>query len=160
MAHDDENLYIAFACDDEKMAERRVTRDNQVRYDELWPTGEDLVEVVLDPSGKAVDPGELFHVVVKANGAVITQQGVPCLSQVARCEDWPARVTAAVDDQSRPGRWNAEIRIPLASLGPRASFCGVNFGRLIPRLGEYGSWSGARRHLYSPVTLGNMYLPK
>ncbi|HOW69191.1 MAG TPA: DUF4091 domain-containing protein [Phycisphaerae bacterium] len=160
VAHDDEHLYIAFACDDDKMAERRLTRDNQVRYDGLWPTGEDLVEVVLDPSGKVVDPGELFHVVIKANGAVITQQGVPCLAPVARCEDWPARVTAAVDDQSRSGRWSVEIRIPLASLGPRAAFCGINFGRFISRLGEYGSWSGARRHLYAPVTLGNMYLPK
>lgn len=159
VAHHDEHLYMAFACDDDKMADRRVTRDNQVRYDELWPTGEDLVEVVLDPRGQAVDSGDLFHVVVKANGAVVTQQGVPCLAQVARCEDWPALVTAAVDDQSRPGGWTVEIRIPLASLGPRASFCGVNFGRFIPRLGEYGSWSGARRHLYSPVSLGNMYLP-
>ncbi len=159
VTHDAEALYLGFYCEDDRLAERRVAWDNHVRYDELWPTGDDLVEVLLDPTGRAVDPGALLHIVVKANGAVLTERGLGCLSDVAPHGDWPANVLAAVDDRSHPDRWTVEIRIPLAALDSRAEILGVNFARFLPRLGEYSSWSAARRHLYSPVTLGNLHLP-
>jgi len=159
VAHDRDFLYVAFHCADDHLAERRVARDNVVHYDELWPVGDDLVEVLLDPTGRAVHSGDLLHIVVKANGAVVTERGVPCLAQVAGHSAWPANVIAAVDEQAHPDRWTVEIRIPLRSLGARAEVCGINFARFQPRLGEYASWSGARRHLYAPATLGNLRLP-
>ncbi len=159
VTHDAEALYLGFYCADDRLAERQVTWDNRVRYDELWPTGDDLVEVVLDPTGRAAGPGSLLHVVVKANGAVLTERGVACLADVAPHAHWPAGVVAAVDDRSHPDRWTVEIRIPLSALDSPEAMMGVNFARFMPRLGEYSSWSGARRHLYSPVTLGNLYLP-
>jgi hypothetical protein len=155
---DREYLYIGFNCADDRLSERVVSRSNTVRYEDLWPVGEDLVEVVLDPTGRAVDPGELLHIVVKANGAVISERGTPCLAGVARHSGWPAGVTAALDDTALPDRWTVEIRIPLAALGNPATTWGVNFGRFQARLGEYSSWSGARRYLYSPASLGNMRL--
>jgi len=97
--------------------------------------------------------------VVKANGAVVSERGVPCLAPVAACSAWPANVIAAVGEQTHPDGWTVEIRIPLSSLGERAAVCGFNVARYQPRLGEYASWSGARRHLYSPRTLGNLRLP-
>jgi hypothetical protein len=72
--------------------------------------------------------------------------------------DWPAKAVAAVDDHSHPDRWTVEIRLPIESIGKHPEIFGVNFGRYLPRLGEYSSWSGARRYLYSPASLGNMRL--
>lgn len=159
VGHDQDNLYIAFNCRDDRLHERTITRNNLVFYDELWPTGEDLVEVVLAPDSRAVDAGDLFHIVVKANGAVITERGVACLAEVAGNEPWPAGISAAVDDQSQGDRWTVEIKIPLTSLGRREALWGINFARYHSLHGEYGSWSAARRYLYNPVTLGNIYLP-
>ena len=156
VAHDSDYLYVAFHCEDDHLTERRVARDNVVHYDELWPVSDDLVEVLLDPTGQAVHAGDLLHIVVKANGAVVSERGVPCLAQVAGHSAWPANVIAAVDEKTHPDRWTVEIRIPRRSLGERVEVCGINFARFQPRLGEYASWSRARRHLYSPVTLGNL----
>jgi hypothetical protein len=158
VCHDKQYLYIAFNCEDNRMSERTITRSNYVRYDDLWPVGEDLVEVVLDPTGKAVDPGDLLHIVVKANGAVISEQGFPCLNRVASHARWTGEVIAAIDDESQPDRWTVEIRIPLSALDERADVLGINFARFHTRLGEYSSWSGARSHLYTPTALGNMRL--
>lgn len=160
VACDDEFLYVAFFCKDDHLAERQIARDNFVHYDELWPTGDDLVEVVLDPSAGAAGPGDLLHIVVKSNGAVVCERGVPALARVAPCADWPAKVIAAVDDRSHADRWTTEIRIPRAALGKHPEVFGINFGRYLPRLGEYSSWSAARRYLYSPASLGNIRLPK
>ncbi|MBI4581663.1 MAG: hypothetical protein HY718_18350, partial [Planctomycetes bacterium] len=148
----------AFNCQDNQLAARIITRSNQVTYDDLWPAGEDVIEIVLDPTGVGVVPQDLLHIAVKANGAVITERGAPCLMRVGGHADWAGGVTAAIDDQSQPDRWTAEIRIPLASLGRPAPIFGINFARYQARLGEYSTWSGARRYLYSPVSLGNIQL--
>jgi hypothetical protein len=87
---------------------------------------------------------------------VISEQGVPCLSSVARYSDWPAGLEARLDDTTQKDRWTVEIRIPLKALAGKPGVWGVNFGRFNARLGEYSSWSGARRYLYSPASLGNM----
>lgn len=156
VCNDSNYLYIGFNCSDDRPEARVRSRGNAVRYDELWPTGEDLIEVVLDPTHRAVDAGDLLHFVVKSNGAVISERGAPCLAAVARYSDWPAGVEAAIDDTLHPDRWTVEMRIPIRALAGRPGIWGVNFGRYLDRLGEYSSWSGARRHLYSPASLGNL----
>ncbi len=55
--------------------------------------------------------------------------------------------------------WTLELRLPLASLGPRAAEGGIwgfNLTRLDARRGEYSSWSATRRHCYSPQSMGNL----
>ncbi len=158
VGHHGQDLYLAFNCRDDHPGGRSVSRSNQVRYDDLWPVGEDLVEVLLDPTGRAVSAGELLHIVVKANGAVIAERGAACLRVLGQHGDWPARIAAAVDDRASSNAWTVEIRIPMAALGPHEPLMGVNFGRFHAGLGEYSSWSGARRQLYSPSSLGNMRL--
>ena len=158
VGHDGRDLYLAFNCRDDHPGGRSVSRSNQVQYDDLWPAGEDLVEVLLDPTGRAVSAGDLLHIVVKANGAVIAERGAACLRPLGQHGDWPARIAAAVDDRPSSNAWTVEIRVPLEGLGPRESLMGVNFGRFHAGLGEYSSWSGARRQLYSPASLGNMRL--
>ncbi len=156
--NDDDALYIAFNCTENDLAGRRITRSNYVRYDDLWPVGEDVLEIVIDPTGKAVGPGDLLHVIVKANGAVIAEKGVQCLDRVAPVSQWASGITAAVDDRARPDSWTCELRIPLASLGKRGDVIGINFARFDARRGEYSSWAACRSHIYSPITLGNMQL--
>lgn len=160
VGQDREYLHIAFNCADDRLEERQVTRNNFILYDELWPTGEDLIEVVLDPGPRAIDAGDLFHIIVKANGAVISERGIPCLAEVAPHAPWSAGITAAVDDQMQDGRWTVEIRIPLAALHRSSAVWGINFARYHARSGEYGSWSAARRYLYNPYTLGNIHLAR
>ena len=157
---DREYLYIGFNCEDDQEDDQGVSRTNYVRYDGLWPVGEDLVEVVLDPKGRAVGPGDLLHVLVKANGAVITERGAKCLELVAPHEAWDGDVAAAVDDRPDTGRWTVEIRIPLTSLGERGQVWGVNFARFEARRGEYSSWSAVPSNLFNPVTLGNLLVPR
>lgn len=156
--NDDDALYVAFNCTENDLAARQISRSNYVRYDDLWPVGEDLVEIVLDPTGQAVGPGDLYHIIVKANGAVVAEKGIQCLDRVAPASPWASGITAAVDDQFRPGCWTVEIRIPLDSLGKRGDVIGANFARLDARRGEYSSWTACRSHIYSPITLGNMQL--
>jgi len=158
VGRDNDYLYIAFNCQDDRLNERLISQSNRVLYDELWPAGEDLIEVVLDPSGEAVVPADLLHITVKANGAVVTERGAPCLARIGGHGDWPGEVVAAIDDRSQPNRWTAEIRIPLRSLGKIAPIWGINFARYQARLGEYSTWSAARRYLYSPSSLGNIQL--
>jgi len=155
---DNDYLYLAFNCQDTRMADRIITQSNRVQYDDLWPAGEDLIEIVMDPTGEAVVPQDLLHVAVKANGAVITERGAACLARIGGHGDWSGEVVAAIDDRSQPDRWTAEIRIPLRSLGKLAPTWGINFARFNARLGEYSSWSAARRYLYSPASLGNIQL--
>ncbi len=156
--NDEDALYIAFSCTENDLAGRQITRSNYVRYDDLWPVGEDLVEIVIDPTGQAVGPGDLLHVIVKANGAVIAEKGVQCLGRVAPVSQWASGIRAAVDDQARPDSWTCELRIPLASLGKLGDVFGINFARFDARRGEYSAWTACRSHIYSPITLGNMQL--
>lgn len=158
VCHDAEYLYVAFNCEDDANAPRHVTRSNAVAYDGLWPTGEDVLEIIIDPTGRALAPGDVLHILLKMNGVVITEHGAPCLTPVAPCSPWTSGVIGAVDERSHAHRRTAEIRIPVKSLGPLAPIFGINFARYTARLGEYASWSGARRYLYSPVTLGNIRL--
>ncbi len=156
IARDATHLYLGFRCTDDESGKRVISRSNTVQYDGLWPTGEDLLEVILDPTGGALSPGDLYHIVLKANGAVVTEKGFPCLATVAPRSDWPVRVEARVDDRGESNAWTAEMRIPLSAFEEPAAVWGLNVGRYQARLGEYSSWSGAPRHLYSPSSLGNM----
>ena len=158
VCNDSQYLYIGFNCEDDASTARLVSRSNAVRYDGLWPSGEDLLEVIIDPSGRAVASGEILHILLKMNGVVVSEHSAACLQQVTQVTPWAAEVIAAVGEAAADGRWMAELRVPLSSLGALAPSWGINFGRYNARLGEYSSWSGARRYLYSPVTLGNIRL--
>jgi hypothetical protein len=157
VGHDSEALYVAFNCEEPNPGGRRVSKSSFVEYDGLWPTGEDLVEVLIDPTGQAIGPEDLIHIVVKANGAAIAERGVACLKRVAPHDPIPVNLQAAVDDRSQPGRWMVELRIPYDLIdGDSAPVWGINFARYDAQRGEYASWTASPSHLYSPVFLGNM----
>jgi hypothetical protein len=162
VCYDKDALYVAFNCPDTRIAEREQRQTNYVRYEGMTPTGEDLVEVVLDPGGKAKSVGDLYHLVVKANGAVVTERGIGCSPPIGASDRWLADVRVGVDATAVAGRWFVEIRLGWSSFEKDVAGTGcwgINFTRLQGRLGEYSSWSGARWNVYSPRTLGNLVFP-
>lgn len=159
--HDDDALYIAVNCQDGAMNQLATERTNFVRYEGLAPVGEDLIEIILDPGATASGPGDLYHIVVKANGAAVCERGFGCRPPIGPHVSWPADIQVAVNTTSANDRWFAEVRISWDSFAPEArrqAIWGMNVTRLHARLGEYSTWSGARTNAYSPTTLGTMWI--
>jgi len=153
-----DKLLIAMRCEEPNPAAIATRADNMVRYSQLMAVGEDLVEIMLDPGCDARSPAELYHIVVKANGVVITEKGVNPCPPVGQAAPWPAEVRAAV------GRgedyWSVELAVDLSSFGADADspVWGIDFARFSPGGNEASSWSGASRYFYDPKQLGTMLL--
>jgi len=158
VVHDRRNLYLAIRCDLPAGAEPSARSDNVVRYRRLLPTGEDLVEIIFDPGQSAKAAEDLYRLIVKSNGVVITRRGVDTDPPLGRSWAWLAAAKAAV--RQTEGAWTVELAVPRAAFGSagRETFWGVNFVRLIGRTGQVSSWAPARRHCYDPRNLGTMIL--
>ncbi|MBS3733871.1 MAG: DUF4091 domain-containing protein [Phycisphaerae bacterium] len=157
--HDRHNVYIGFRCEEPTPDALVARRDNQIVYEQLMATGEDLVEVILDPGGNADSVEDLLHLVVKANGIVRCERGVASRPPLGRVEPWAAGVSAAV--HTGEDFWMVEMAIPRAAFGDEADapFWGVNFTRFATPGAEASSWSGATRYFYDPRSLGTMWFP-
>jgi hypothetical protein len=150
------NLHVALRCDEPDPAQMIDNADNIVRYQQLLATGEDLVEIVLDPGRRASGPEGLYHVVVKANGIVVATRGIRTDPPLGPSQAWAAAITSAVGVYK--DFWVAEIAIPLSAFGGDgdADVWGVNFARFATRGAEASSWTGAARYFYNPRELGCM----
>ena len=158
---DSDSLYIGFLCEDDRLDQREIAHTNYVRYEGMAPVGEDLVEILFDPGEAATGPGDLYHLVVKANGGVIAERGIGCRPPIGPHRPWTAEAQVGVGARSAAGRWFVEVRIPWASFGSEArqvAWWGINFARLHSRSGDYSTWSGARWNAYTPATLGNLFV--
>ncbi|MCY2927644.1 MAG: hypothetical protein NT031_19825, partial [Planctomycetota bacterium] len=146
VAQDGEKLYLAFRCIEPDMPGR------------LLPGGEDLVEVLLDPGLAAKSVEDLYHLIVKSNGATIAHRGLKTQPPLGAVQVWP--VEAAVAVGAWTSGWTVEVAIPLSAFGPSASarLWGVNFMRFAPASGEATSWAPVARHFYDPRNLGTMYV--
>ncbi len=155
---DEKNLYLAFRCEEPNPSGMVHRATNTVRYEQLIACGEDLVEVLLDPGGKASSASDLYHLVIKPNGVLICERGVPCKPAIGAVAPWPAAASVAIGSQD--SAWTVEVAIPLASLGPDAqsAFWRVNFMRHSPQGDESSSWSGVQRYFYDPRNLGTMFV--
>ena len=162
MLRDQRYLYMLVHCFDDRMAAVATDRSNVVSYDGLIPTDHELVEVLFDPGATATGSSDdLYHLVVKRNGVVIAERGVGVTPPVGRHAPWPVQVHAVVRDMA--ARWVVELAIPLSGFSGSdrpLPVWGFNVARMHGRLGEYASWSGARRHMYNTLSLGNLvWLP-
>lgn len=158
---DSEYLYLGVSCDGPPEAPADAPRTNAVQYDDLVPSGEELIEILLDPLNAGTrSPADLYHVVVKPSGAVLTEQGIRFDPPCGARRPWPADVVAAtrtIDDG-----WTAEVRIPRSALGGATSaetVCGLNITRFDDAHQELCTWSGAVGNAYDPMGLGNVLLP-
>ena len=156
--HDEKNLYLAFRCEQPDPGRLKAEPSNMVRYRQLMACGEDLVEAVLDPTAEARSIDELYHLLVKCNGAVVTERGIQADPPVGRARPWPAAVKAAVGKHA--DHWTVEVAVPLAAFEKRSrrGCWRVNFTRFATTDAEASSWSGAVRYFYHPGSLGTMIL--
>ena len=158
VCRDRDNLYFAINCMDVDPAGPIAEPSNRVRYDRTMPVGEDLVEIVIDPTnGGTGSTGDLFHIVVKANGAVLAERGIGWQPPTGPRRIWSVDIKAAVS--TPPGQWHIEVAVPLAAFpadARRQPVWGIDFARFDPRTGTYTTWSGTTRHPYNPRGLGNM----
>ncbi len=156
---DRENLYLAFRCEEPDLAAMTVRADNRLRYDQLLLGGEDLVEILLDPGADATGAQDLYHLVVKPGGVIVSERGISTEPPLGAWAPWAAGAKVAV---ARHGEaWFIECSVPRAAFGPagRERLWAVNFARIRPAGGQASSWTGARRHFYDPDTLGTLLLP-
>ena len=157
VTYDWENIYFAFRCFEPNFASMHFTNTNIVNYEQLLASGEDLIEIIIDPGRTTSTPQDLYHIVVKPAGAVITERGVSSQPPLGPVGHWAPAVQAAVS--VHPGVWVVELAIPLNSFDnvPPQGFWGVNFTRFTPANAEASSWAGTRRYYYNPADLGSMY---
>jgi hypothetical protein len=157
--YDDKAIYIAFNCEELEPESLMARPTNTIHYEQLLASGEDLVEVLLDPGRVAMDAENLYHLVVKPNGVLVEELGIATDPPLGRSE--PAALGTTVATGRREGGWVVEMRIPRDAFGPRgsATFWGANFTRYRPRHMEASSWTGAERYFYTPRNLGTLYVP-
>lgn len=156
--HDAENLYLAFRCEEPIPASIRAEPNNIIRYDQLMASGEDLVEVIIDPTGQAESVEELYHLIVKCNGVMLAERGAHTDPPLGRWQPWPVGAKVAIGKGQH--LWIVELAVPLRAFqaaSPEGSWR-VNFTRFATTGGEASSWSGAPRYFYHPENLGTMVL--
>ncbi len=157
-----DHLFLAVNCQTTLSAEPAPSRRSGVRYDDLVPMDEDIVEVLLDPLNAGTrSPSDLFHIVVKRSGPCVTEIGILTDPPCGHRRPWPVHLEYATDD-SAPGRWTIEMSIPVAALNADATqqtTWGFNISRHDAANQEVSTWSGASRNPYDPLSLGNLQLP-
>jgi len=157
-------LYIGVraAAPPEAAAFSSATRRNIVEYEDLMPVGEDLVEILIDPSGAGTLSDDLYHIVIKSTGDPVFERGIGVSPPIGKVNAWEGRRPDYAVSVSEDG-WTAEIAIPLSALGPQAArsrVWGVNLARLEPQRGEYSDWARAPRYCYDARSLGNLIWPE
>ncbi len=160
VTRDDENLYIAFRCDEPNMNGMTAHPSNVVHYEQLMACGEDLVEILLDPGCSATSAEQLYHIVVKPNGVMVTERGIGCSPPLGVVRSWAADILVGIDWGKK--LWVVEMAIPLRAFGQagKSELWGVNFMRYASQTSESSSWSGAARYYYSLKNMGTMYIPQ
>jgi hypothetical protein len=157
---DEDYLYVGVLCESDP-ARPDETKRKGVRYDDLVPMGEELVELLIDPHAIGTrSPSDLYHIVIKRSGADLAEKGIAFQPPCGRREPWP--VDLAVSVRSESGRWMAELRIPIAAFGEHAGsrpVWGFNVTRFDAANEEFSTWSGATGNAYDPYALGNLWMP-
>jgi hypothetical protein len=158
VGRDAEFLYLGFHCGISGTPNLE-TRSNLVRYDDMIPVGEDLVEVLIDPQATDTrSTGDLYHLVVKLSGAY-WERGIGTDPPTGPRQPWAADIQHAA--RWCGDHWEAEVRIPLRAFPQPLrdhEVWAVNFTRFDASSQEYSSWAGAVTNAHDPQSLGNLGL--
>ena len=139
-------------------AQAGMRRRNAVEYEDLTPVGEDVVEILLEPTGVGTLSDDLYHIIIKSTGDPVFERGVGVTPPIGRMEPWPGKRPDYAVSVSDDG-WTAEIAIPISALSPQAARSrawGINLARMEPQRGEYSDWARAPRYCYDARSLGNL----
>ena len=157
---DRSHFYVGVYCATPPGERTTWSADNRTALDGPTPWGQDLVEVLLTPSGQIAGSGrDLYTLQVKPSGLLTARQGALTDPPMNPSEPWQPDARAAVREQR--GAWTVELAIPLAAFGADAAaetIWGCNVTRVDARRGEYSSWSGATGFCYAPQLLGNLIM--
>lgn len=142
ICYDDENIYIAFQCDEPSPKRLKITHD---KYDSpVWM--DDCVEVYFDP---AHTHRNWYHIIVNARGvradeALVSKRWHRVWWRAgdigARRLNWNPKWRAAAKVSNR--RWIVELAIPFDAFGEAGSYrkaWGINFCRSRKVEGEQNS---------------------
>lgn len=155
--YDDHNIYLAFRC--AQPSPPQAEASNQITYEQLLACGEDLVEALFDPTGRAGSSDELYHLAVKCNGSALAQRGVSTDPPLGAGGPWPVQPKVAVAQKDKV--YFVEMAIPLASFGQTPpTMWKANFSRFCTAGQESSNWAGAPRYIYNGRDLGYIiFLP-
>ncbi len=161
VGYDRDRLLLALRCTESQPETLPQTAGNFIRYDGLVPADDDLVEILIDPTNAGTgQPIDVYHVMVRPTGAVLARHGVSTGSGWGESRHWP--VDVRVVTQREPKAWTLEVSLPLTAFGAKpesGARWGFNVTRYQARVGEYSTWSGARRYAYNTRTFGNLSWP-
>ncbi|MCP4246581.1 MAG: DUF4091 domain-containing protein [bacterium] len=160
VAADSRALYFGINAALGEDYERTSGQRNFVRYDDGVPVGEELLEILLDPTNAGTrSTSDLYHVVVKPGGW-FCERGISTDPPTGEAGPWAVGLTVAV--QVHSDRWVAEVRIPIDAFGVRTTgrqIWGINVTRFDRPRQEFSNWSAAAQNSYDPLSLGNLALP-
>ena len=157
MLQDDENLYISFKCNIRQKQKLVCLPTNFINYDQLLVNSEDVIEIVINPNGRASKPSQLLHFVIKSNGTLIQQQGINSVPKLGKSKPLAANTKVAV--QRYKNFWIAEIAIPKSDIAKITSkFWKINFARYDTANNEASNWANVWRYYYNPNAMGTLIL--
>ena len=148
MAHDSENLYVAFECADPDPASLQRTAKGEM---ETFSSRDDVAAMFLQPN-----PQEpiYYQMAVTAGGVKFDQQVIGGTRDYDFSPPWQAATSVAKD------RWIVEIMIPLSSLkataGPGKAWRGNFFRQFRRGLVPPSSWSWVPRGGHDPERFGEL----
>ncbi len=155
-------IYAAAPAQDANRPVKPTPLRNFVEYEDLMPVGEDLVEIIIDPTNAATHSEDLFHIVLKSTGNPIFERGIATVPPIGRVQPWPQAPPECCVVRTAAG-WTAELAISLSAFGEEAAanhVWGINLARREPVRGEYSDWARAPRYCYDPRSLGNLVWPE
>ncbi len=161
IGYDKDYLYFAFICNEPAEA-LRMRYSNTISVSNGFSWGEDLIEIYIDPDNTGtLDPMNVYHIILKANGTVIAFKGPSEAYRQGACKLWPTQISAAI--KIYKDFWQAELRIPFNAFkktDANNKWWGMDFTRTSSAIGEISSWSGTKGQFGRPVSLGNIFIDR
>jgi hypothetical protein len=142
VCRDKENVYIGFECHEPAIAQVPLLRQP---LEGVW--SEENVQVWISPQGK-----DFFLFAVDPNGSRYQKN---LREGVQWAPKWDVQTSRTAEG------WNAELAIPIASLGvtefPKGASWRINFCRDIAATGERCSWEGTMGSRANPAAWGVLF---
>jgi hypothetical protein len=155
-----DNLYFGVRAELSSGGRNLLVDRLAAALDDLVPTGEDAVEILLDPANAgSASPAGVFRIVIGAGGA-FWEHGVATEPPTCAQEPWIANIRHAV--RVHDDHWSAEVEMPLGAAPEafrRQAVWGLNICRFDFEHQEYANWSAAVGNVYNPQAFGNLTVP-
>ncbi len=155
-----ERLHFGVRCELSDAGRRGLMQRRTAEADDLVPSGEDAVEILLDPTNSgSASSADVYRIVIGAGGAY-AELGVTTEPPTCPRRPWAADIRHAV--RVADDHWSAEVEVPLAAMPPafrHTCVWAMNICRFSYEDQVYANWSGAVGNVYNPWSFGNLTVP-